>query len=394
MKVAININDLGLGQRRKIFPTEIFRYVDNLLNLLKDHPFLTPLFFVNDPTENLLDARQYLVSNNMVSNTFFPQWEHYQKSKTLCSIDPIAIKDVSLIHFPSTCFIPPEELHLKPFQRTIYTVHDTLCYLYPEFYDSNTLKSSIAYLKQLNRNSWILCPSGSAKYTICNYCDIDPDRVIINSYAACTKTFYPCSDQSIFNSLKTKYKIGDTPYLLCVGRLEDRKNTHHIIRSFIHLIEQEKIHDLNLIFCGAITPPSDSIFHTYNQYILERGYQDRVTHIPFIENKYLATIYSNALASVFLPIYEDFGLPALEAMQCATPLITAHNSSIPEVVGDAGIMIDNNDQDAFAQKVLSLYHSDKLRQSYIKKGLERAKLFSRDKHFRKLLHTYQQALNA
>jgi glycosyltransferase involved in cell wall biosynthesis len=87
-------------------------------------------------------------------------------------------------------------------------------------------------------------------------------------------------------------------------------------------------------------------------------------------------LYSNSLFFAYISKYEGFGMPPLEAMQAGTPVITSNNSSLPEVVGDAAIMIDCESEEQCVKAFETLYYNENLREDYIKKGIERAKLFT------------------
>ena len=93
----------------------------------------------------------------------------------------------------------------------------------------------------------------------------------------------------------------------------------------------------------------------------------------------LATIYSNAHSFYYMSLYEGFGLPPLEAMQCGIATVTSNTSSLPEVVGDAGIMLEPNDSESLCNTMWKLYSDESLRKEYCLKGIEQSKLFSWEK---------------
>ena len=112
---------------------------------------------------------------------------------------------------------------------------------------------------------------------------------------------------------------------------------------------------------GALNP------ELYDQYIIYAGY---------VNDEDLPTLYSNAEWFVFTSQYEGFGLPPLEAMQCGCPVITSNNSSLPEVVGDAGLMIDWDSDEQHVEAYEKYYFDKALREEKRRKGLERAETFS------------------
>ena len=164
--------------------------------------------------------------------------------------------------------------------------------------------------------------------------------------------------------LKNKYGIpADKSYVFVIGAQDPRKNAARIIRSFIAFKEKNKIDDLILVVSGCHENKDDGT-------VLYRSY---------IDGKDLPLLYSNAEWFVFTSQYEGFGLPPLEAMQCGCPVIASNNSSIPEVVGDAGLLIDWNSDEQHIDAFEKYYFDEKLRNENRNKGLNRAGLLSWEK---------------
>jgi glycosyltransferase involved in cell wall biosynthesis len=122
--------------------------------------------------------------------------------------------------------------------------------------------------------------------------------------------------------------------------------------------------------------------------------QERVIFTGRVDDEDLAALYSGALCFTFMSYYEGFGLPPLEAMQCGVPVITSNTSSLPEVVGDAGITVNPKDEDALCQAMLGVYRDEHLRAEMARKSLVQAAKFSWDKCVVQTVQGYQKALNA
>jgi glycosyltransferase involved in cell wall biosynthesis len=122
--------------------------------------------------------------------------------------------------------------------------------------------------------------------------------------------------------------------------------------------------------------------------------KERVIITGYVADEDLAALYSGAMAFVYPSFYEGFGLPPLEAMQCGVPVITSNTSSLPEVVGDAGIMVAPTDADALCQSMLNLYASSDLRSKMSFKSIEQAKKFSWQNCTEQTIGAYQLALNS
>jgi glycosyltransferase involved in cell wall biosynthesis len=120
----------------------------------------------------------------------------------------------------------------------------------------------------------------------------------------------------------------------------------------------------------------------------------RIVRTGYVIDEDLASLYRGALAFVYPSLYEGFGLPPLEAMQCGTPVITSNTSALPEVVGDAGIMVDPRDRDALSASMLTLCRNGTLRESLQRKCLARASRFSWEHTVACTIAGYRAALNA
>ena len=152
-----------------------------------------------------------------------------------------------------------------------------------------------------------------------------------------------------------------------------RKNLPHLIRSFSKFVLQEKPRDLYLVLTGNSTHGR----FTVDELNIKGTVKNRILVTDrHIDDEDLSEIYSHSLCFFFMSLYEGFGLPALEAMQCGVPVVTSNTTSLPEVVGDAGIMLSPTDEDALCGAMNEIYHSKELRDRYSRSGLERAKQFS------------------
>ena len=219
---------------------------------------------------------------------------------------------------------------------------------------------------------------------------INPDRVVVTHWAA-SELFYLCDNDSEIESVKKKYQIPDAPYVLSLSTLEPRKNIDHTIRCFARLVEQENIHDLYLVLVGTKGWDFEKIFEELAN---SPKLKDRIIITGYVDDEDLAPLYSGAMAFVYPSFYEGFGLPPLEAMQCGVPVITSNTSSLPEVVGGAGIMVAPTDADALAQSMLDLYNNSDLREQMSFNSIEQAKKFSWQKCTQQTIDAYKAALNS
>lgn len=167
------------------------------------------------------------------------------------------------------------------------------------------------------------------------------------------------------------------------------KNIDHVIRCFVRLVTEEQISDLSLVLAGMKGWDYDRIFAA-----IEGAPQvkDRIIVTGRIDDEDLAALYSGALAFAYLSHYEGFGLPLLEAMQCGVPVITSNTSSLPEVAGNAGIMLDPTDADGLTHALLVLFQNEDIRNLMVQKSLARAQHFSWKRCAEDTIVAYKQAL--
>lgn len=201
---------------------------------------------------------------------------------------------------------------------------------------------------------------------------ICPERVFVAPPAASQEKFFQNSDSGAWEAVKNKYKLPDS-YFLSVSSNDRRKNLPHLIRSFNKFVLQEKPQDLYLVLTGNSTHGR----LTVDGLNIKGTVKDRILVTEkHIDDEDLSAIYSHSLCFFFMSLYEGFGLPALEAMQCGVPVVTSNTTSLPEVVGDAGITLSPTDEDALCGVMNEIYRGEELRDRYSRAGLERAKQFS------------------
>jgi glycosyltransferase involved in cell wall biosynthesis len=426
MKILYDVSWLGFGHYNRPARTGIFRVIENLayglaaseeceLNFcasfsldylnysidywqahpkFRDIPFIYP--GVATDIHKSLKSFQNKIRKQPDANLWLKSLQlplHYltraiEKSTQLLSSKDLPGKDI----FHSPYFPLPEFLKKRKELKRFLTVHDLIPILFPHFFKYKEDQMLKRIMQSLTSDDWVICVSQSTKNDLCNYLkSLDPDRVFV-TYLAASDYFYPCSDPEKITQTKLKYQIpANVNYILSLSTLEPRKNIDHTIRCFAQLVEQEKINDLYLVLVGVKGWNYDKIFAeiSNNNFLL-----DRIIVTGYVADEDLAALYSNALVFVYSSFYEGFGLPPLEAMQCGVPVITSNSSSLPEVVGDAGIMLSPTDPDALCQSLLDIYNRPSLRTAMSLKSLERAKQFSWEKCTRQTINAYQVAVSS
>ena len=305
-------------------------------------------------------------------------------------IYPNSLAETDIFH--STNFPIPEQVKEAKHVKKILTIYDLIPILHPHFFEFDKNKGHFLeeVLKKLNKeNEYVICISDATKNDLCNYLNISPSRVFVTPLAADSDLFYPCSDFDKVELVRKKYHIPNAPYILSLSTLEPRKNLDHAIKCFAKLVQQEHIKDLYFVLVGTKGWKYNKIFEEISNYDFLK---DRIILTGYVADEDLAALYSGALAFVYPSFYEGFGLPPLEAMQCGIPVITSNTSSLPEVVGDAGIMLAPTDTDGLCQSILKIYNSLSLQRSMSLKSLEQAKQFSWGKCVKETISAYKTVL--
>lgn len=282
--------------------------------------------------------------------------------------------------FHSPTFLAP--LYVR---RCVLTIMDMIAFKFPHFYPpdlefTNLLRQCLPTLsKQAAR---IITISESSKRDIVDILQIPAERVVVTPLAASTQ-YQLMNDQKIIERIKAKYGIMGS-YICHLGTLEPRKNIVALVKAYAKLKAKSLPHFLLLVgnkgwFC-------EEIFIAISQLGLEKD-----VIIPgYVGDEDVPALLNGADLFVYPSFYEGFGLPILEAMSCGVPVITSNVSSLPEVVGDAAILIDPNDVDQLAAAMEKVLSDASLKEELRRKGLERAKQFSWDKTAYKTLRVYEE----
>jgi glycosyltransferase involved in cell wall biosynthesis len=292
--------------------------------------------------------------------------------------------------FHSTYFPLPARSGGARSPKRFLTVHDLIPVRFPHFFGDHVVRGMESILRSLRPGDWVVCNSQATKNDLCDYLGFDPAHVFVTPFAAAPEMFHPVADPASIASVRSEYGIpDDVPYVLSLNTLEPRKNMDHAIRSFVRLVQEERIADLHFVLVGAKGWQYDRILEAVSE---AGAVRERIVFTGYVADEDLAALYSGALAFVYPSIYEGFGFPPLEAMQCGVPVITSNTSSLPEVVGDAGIMLDPTDSDGLSQSMLDLYRAPSLREQMRAKSLARASEFSWERCTQETIAAYKTAL--
>jgi glycosyltransferase involved in cell wall biosynthesis len=271
----------------------------------------------------------------------------------------------------------------------VLTIYDLIPVLAQEFVHPEHPRVFQQLLDSVDiERDWITAISEFTKSEFCEYTGMSPERVVVTPLAAADH-FQPVTDAERLAEARRRYGIPPSDYFLSITTLEPRKNLDHLIRSFFALQEAEPAHEAALVLVGAKGLKHDKIIAEATR----EAYRARIVFTGYVADEDLSAIYSGATGFVYPSLYEGFGLPPLEAMQCGTPVITSSTTSLPEVVGDAGILVDPRDGDALSQAMLTLLRDAELSRSLRTKGLARAADFSWSACAARTVDVYRRAVH-
>lgn len=262
--------------------------------------------------------------------------------------------------------------------RKYIVLHDLIPYLESGHLEMRMWGWFAHLIRHLNGVDCYFAISKSTKNAYLRFSNrISPEQVKIVYWAPLKMYGMNVSSQRKLE-VERKYNIPkEKKFVFALGSFEPRKNLIRIVRSFIAFIEKNKISDLILIVGGG---NQEFFIQTMEKQVGSFfKYRNSIVHIGYVQDCDLAFFYSFAEWFVFTSRYEGFGLPPLEAMKCGCPVITSNNSSLPEVVGDAGIMIDWDSDEQHVDAYEKFYFNINLREEYRHRALERAEFFSWEK---------------
>jgi glycosyltransferase involved in cell wall biosynthesis len=303
----------------------------------------------------------------MISRTSYPVWEQVQMPRQLAS------DSVDLIHSPANT----APVYVPKGVMPVLTVHDIM-YLLP----ATTIPNSSSVYQRLGRayRSWIvphvarraeaiITVSQHSRRDIIQRLRLAPERVKV-IYEAPGKVYAQPAAINHDENVRMRYKV-DHPYVFSLGALDPRKNTMRVIEAFarfITLTSQPYI----LVISGL----NHTGMHAFGRAAATAGVSQYVRLLGFVSEPDLAALYRGASMLAYPSLYEGFGLPVLEAMACGVPVISSNVSSIPEVAGDAALLIDPYDIAALTQAMSQLATDFSLRDMLIARGQRRAAQFS------------------
>lgn len=284
-------------------------------------------------------------------------------------------------------FVPAHTLPLirKPGLKTVVTVHDLGSEYLPSMHQlKQKLYLDLMQKYQLKTASKIISVSKATKVDLVKRIGIEKEKIEVVYEGYDQELFKPVAGDALVNkqSLKTsdaevyslrQFNLEPKKYFLFVGTVQPRKNLERVMRAFAQVVACGS-EDIRLVIAGSKGWLSDRIY----QLPKELGIEERVKFLGYVEDKDLPFLYSGAKAFFFPSLFEGFGLPIIEAQACEVPVLTSNISSMPEIAGDAAILVDPYDIDSIKKGMLKIT-DQQVAKEVTKKGFENIRRFSWEK---------------
>jgi glycosyltransferase involved in cell wall biosynthesis len=276
------------------------------------------------------------------------------------------MRDLDVFHVSDVTQLVPEQ------GKVVATIYDMSPVIFPQFHTSENRNTFARKLQHIRQHADVLIAiSESTKRDIIEHLGFPETRIHV-AYGGVDANFAPLPDQAALRSTLAKYGLREPGYILHVGTLEPRKNLVRLIEAYAQVRQR----------CGDVTPPlvlvgqngwdSADIFTAVARHKLS----DHVQIVGFVADADLPVIYNGATIFAYPSLYEGFGIPVLEAMACGVPVLTSTVSSLPEIVGDTGLLVEATDTQAIAAGLQQLVEDAALRRDLSTRALQRAAQFT------------------
>ena len=241
------------------------------------------------------------------------------------------------------------------------------------------------FCHSMRKASFIMVSSRSTERDLREHYNIDKDKIRV-VYPAPEEIFTPPESREEIQRIRQRYGV-EEGYLLHISSPDPRDNTETVLRAYSQVLQSSNLKQ-KLVIGGSIEPVKERLKCEINR--LDRA--NRVVFTGYKSGKQLVSLYRGAEVYVDASLYEGFGFQVVEAMACGVPVITSNVTSLPEVVGDAAVLVDPKDAEGLASAMVRVLTDTGLRELMRHKSLERARFFSWDKTARETLKIYNEVL--
>jgi glycosyltransferase involved in cell wall biosynthesis len=291
----------------------------------------------------------------------------------------LAREGVTLFHAPH--YVLPPLVRCK----AVVTIHDCIHLMFPQYLPNRFAytyaRASISLAAR--RATRIMTVSESSKRDILRFVDTEPDKIDV-IYNAYDDRFAIDPREEDVVRVRERYQL-ESEFVLYAGNVKPHKNLERLIEAF-HLVRNRGLDHLKLVLIGDEISRYTALRRAVHRHQLHKY----VRFLGYLPEMTLAVMYRLAGVFVFPSLYEGFGLPPLEAMASGTPVVTSNVSSLPEVAGDAAILVDPYDPRAIADGIYRVLTDEHLRRDLRRKGVARAGMFSWEQSVRRVRAIYDE----
>lgn len=382
MKIAIDISPFATPKRTGI-ANSTFNFCKNLQKVDKENEYI--LFansyrhfqFLREAIEGIGISKSRNISTQIsrVPKTILElMWKYIH----IPSVEHLVHEKIDIFHIMSVGAINPPLRTAK----LVATIYDLIPIKFPDFIGEKISKRFINNV--ISKADMVIAVSNSTKEDILEYFDIPGNKVEVVAPGFDSELYRQIQGKSMIDKIKAKYGI-DRKYILFVGEIKPNKNLERLMKAYSILPNYLKS-DCLLVICGKKGWFFEGVFRAVKELKLE----EKVIFTGYIPDEDLPFLMNGAEVFVCPSLYEGFGLPPLEAMACGTPVISSKVSSLPEVIGDAGILINPNDVEGLSNAILRILSSNELRAQLSEKGLKQANKFSWEKTASQTVEIYNK----
>lgn len=288
-----------------------------------------------------------------------------------------------LTHPVDVLFIMASALPLWHPRRSVVTVHDVAWKIFPRAFTPfmrNYLELSTRFAVRSAKK--VLAASEATKKDLVKFYGANPEKIAV-TYLGLDGSFKPGRYDEV-QPVLDNYDLVYQKYVLFVGTIQPRKNIIRLVEAFQKIKKENHIEEKLVIIGGR-----GWLWEPILKKIKMVGLDGSTRYLDYVKQEDMAPLIAGARLLTLPALYEGFGLPPLEAMASGVPVVVSNVSSLPEVVGDAGILVDPDSVESIADGLLQVLMDQNLRQKMIAKGLEQAKLFTGENTARKTLEVFE-----
>jgi glycosyltransferase involved in cell wall biosynthesis len=381
MRVGLNATSFMPGQMGGM-ETYFRNLVDRLQVLDQENEYLLLCDKRHSAEFNLYNPRFRTEHINYAKPS--PAWFLRGILRNTLNVDILASRmngvKADVIHHPFTVLTPPD-IKLP----SVLTFWDMQHEFFPEFFSrTELLKRQRLYLASAERATQIIVSASFTKECLVNKYGIDAEKIEV-IYTGYGSQYKPALDADSLAEIRSRYGL-DKPFMFYPAATWPHKNHKRLLEALKILCDQYKF-DGSLVLTGIAMQSHTEISNE----ISRLGLTDLVKILGYLPSSDLPSLYNSARMMVFPSLFEGFGIPLVEAMACGCPVVCANATSLPEVVGEAGVLFDPLDSAGMAEAIWSVWSSNTTLADMSERGLERAKLFSWEDTALKTMAVYKKA---